>query len=500
MAATMLSSTDGDKYPVSVVADWFHVIPHVDITFALVNSTFDPTSNIYLESLGILIAVPGFWLILTLLAFLVFFLCRCCDSGLRKKRRLTPLKWTLALFALFCCGALSLGLFGNDQVHSGVVSVQRATQNMEDIIESVKNESGAVERALFTEVGPELEKLAGFLGRSRAQVPDPEAKAHLDGAQVALPGNATLGAERVRSVRDRVRRLDLYSLPSLLDMTEIIRWPATIALLCVLILVCLILLWGVVRHSRCLLILFSVLGLLSVVLCWVLVSLYLGICVAGSDFCVDPEPFIHKQAGGGTESAVVSYYLNCDEKVASPFDTPMREARGAMDNVQSLLLMVTRIADRYIPQKEVHSLLGQLGQRVNGTLRSMGRLSALVDCRGLNAEYRAAMGATCTSVLEGTSFMLASAAGAGLLFTVLIWVASHTWIHIRQRRSREPVDEEDPFLPPSAVGASSRRSRDTNGRSASREDQAFLQAARYTPPPAYDQSYYIGARIVDTTA
>ncbi|XP_064478747.1 protein tweety-like isoform X2 [Ornithodoros turicata] len=486
MAITILSSTNGDKYPVSIVADWFHVIPHVDITFASVNSTFDPTNNIYLESLGILIAVPGFWLILTLLAFLVFFLCRCCDSGLRKKRRLTPLKWTLALFALFCCGALSLGLFGNDQVHSGVVSVQRATQNMENIIDSVKNESGVVERALSTEVGPELEKLVTTLGRGGSHVPDPETKSRLDAALSSLPGNASLGADRVRSIYDKIRRLDLHSLPYLLHWAEIIRWPATIALLCVLILVCLILLWGVVRHSRCLLILFSVLGLLSVVLCWVLVSLYLGICVAGSDFCLDPEPFIYKQSGGTAEAAVISYYLNCDEKVVSPFDTTVKEARRAVDNVQSLLQVVTRIADRYIPQKEVHELLGQLGQQVNGTTRGLGRLAALVDCRGLNVEYRAAMGATCTSVLEGTGFMLVSAAGAGLLFTVLIWVASHTWIHIRQRRPREPVDEEDPFLPPSAVGASSRRSRDTNGRSASREDQAFLQAARFTPPPAHD--------------
>lgn len=64
-----------------------------------------------LQSLGILIAVPGFWLILTLLAFLIFFLCRCCDSGLKKKRRLTPLKWILAFFALLCWSVLKRHFF-----------------------------------------------------------------------------------------------------------------------------------------------------------------------------------------------------------------------------------------------------------------------------------------------------------------------------------------------------------------------------------------------------
>lgn len=38
-----------EGYQVSVVAEWFHIVPHVDIGFAPVNSTFDPSSNVYLE-------------------------------------------------------------------------------------------------------------------------------------------------------------------------------------------------------------------------------------------------------------------------------------------------------------------------------------------------------------------------------------------------------------------------------------------------------------------
>jgi len=33
----------------------------------------------------------------------------------------------------------------------------------------------------------------------------------------------------------------------------------------------------------------------------------------------------------------------------------------------------------------------------------------------------------------GLLFMLASAAGAGILFTLLVWIDSHTWIYIRKR-------------------------------------------------------------------
>ncbi|KAM7297416.1 hypothetical protein ISCGN_022567 [Ixodes scapularis] len=474
-----------EGYQVSVVAEWFHIVPHVDIGFAPVNSTFDPSSNVYLESLGILIAVPGFWLILTLLAFLIFFLCRCCDSGLKKKRRLTPLKWTLALFALLCCGALALGLFGNDQAHGGMVAVQKSTQDMEDSLSSMGNQTRFLDRSLGQSAQQELSGLALALA---GPLSDPAARNLLDRSLELMKGNLSVGAARAQELHSRVGHLTLSPLPRALQLVELFRWPATIGLLCVLILVCLLLLWGVIRHSRCLLILFSVLGLLSVVLCWVMVSLYLGICVAGSDFCLDPEPFLQKQSSGMLDSVVLGYYLHCGDDVTSPFIEPLRDARGAVDGLQTLLVPVTHVADRYFPRKEVHSLLSQLGQELNSTQTVLAQLGLLLDCRHIHQQYRSAMGATCTGLLEGTAFMLASAAGAGLLFTVLIWVASHTWIHIRQRRPREALDEEDPFLPPSAVGgAAARRSRDTNGRSASREEQAFLQA-RYTPPPTYHQA------------
>lgn len=440
-----------EGYQVSMVADCFHAVPHVDIGFSPVNSTFDPTSNVYLESLGILIAVPGFWLILTLLAFLIFFLCRCCDSGLKKKRRLTPLKWILAFFALLCCGSLALGLFGNDQAHSGVVAVQKSTQHIEDNLSNFGNQTQYLERALGQNAKDQLQGLTEALA---GPMPDPAARNLLDRGLELIKGNLSVGAGRAQELHSRIGHLTLSPLPRALQLMELFRWPATIGLLCMLILVCLLLLWGVIRHSRCLLILFSVLGLLSVVLCWVLVSLYLGICVAGSDFCLDPEPFLQKQSSGMVDSAVLNYYLHCRDDSSSPFVEPLREARAAVDGVQTLLAPMTQVADRYFPRKEVHSLLNQLGQELNGSQNALGMLGLLLDCRPLNREYRRAMDATCTGLLEGTAFMLASALGGGLLFTVLIWVASHTWIHIRQR----------------------------NGRTASREEQAFLQA-RYTPPP-----------------
>lgn len=41
----------------------------------------------------------------------------------------------------------------------------------------------------------------------------------------------------------------------------------------------------------------------------------------------------------------------------------------------------------------------------------------------------------------GLTFMLLSSLGAGLIFTILVWVDSHTWIYIRKRYVNESLGE-----------------------------------------------------------
>jgi hypothetical protein len=61
---------------------------------------------------------------------------------------------------------------------------------------------------------------------------------------------------------------------------EAIRWPVTMSLLGVCSLFCLLLFIGAIVHSRGTLILFSVCGLFSIILLWLLASLYVTLSVA----------------------------------------------------------------------------------------------------------------------------------------------------------------------------------------------------------------------------
>lgn len=88
-----------------------------------------------------------------------------------------------------------------------------------------------------------------------------------------------------------------------------IRYPATLGLLAVLIFLCVILVIGVARSSRCCLIFFSVIGLFAVIICWLLSGIYLATSVALGDFCMQPTSHLCNRFAADHPNDI--YYLNC---------------------------------------------------------------------------------------------------------------------------------------------------------------------------------------------
>lgn len=172
-------------YNMSVVAEWFHQIPHVDIRLRPLpaNVTFDPNDNEYLESLGILVALPGFWLILTLLFFLIFFLCRCCDGSgsgesdqqkqfhqpqtlvnkTPKPKKLTGCKLCLAMVATIAGFAITVSLLGSIIVHRGMIKLRNSTADIANVLETVQNDTRTAANELRDEVDVNIESLKGAI-------------------------------------------------------------------------------------------------------------------------------------------------------------------------------------------------------------------------------------------------------------------------------------------------------------------------------------------------
>ncbi|RWS09447.1 protein tweety-like protein [Dinothrombium tinctorium] len=516
-------SPDG-QYNVSLVAQWFHKVPHLDIRLNPVNSTFDPNDNEYLEALGILVAIPGFWLILTLLFFLIFFLCRCCDVNSKKKRKLTCCKCCLFLFTLITSSAIAVGFFGNYQSHEGMVEVQNSSsvelQHLQFLRNKTQNVESLFDHGITSRLDSLERSLTGPLVKNYSVLPI------LSEKLVAMKRNATRGVQLAIEINNKLTSLDMAFIPQRIKEIEQFRWPITMAIFSFLFLICLILLCGVCRHSRCLLILFSVLGLLSLVVCWVMTSLFLGVSVAGSDFCMDPKPFLRKQFSSTGETVFINYYLNCDVRSKNAFENSIEQMRRLNENLQEMNVEMDRICDTYCRLTSVQNDFGSISSQITQIFQLLSEIESYSQCSHVHQEYINTMNHSCKETLEGVALMLVSSSATGLLLTLLVLCASHTWINIRKKRTviGDVNEETDPFLPPTSASstvssANSKRMRDNfntsssttrpryshtppqtphfpssgpvttstptpiNGRSIIREDQlSFL-----TPPPSYEQ-------------
>ena len=86
---------------------------------------------------------------------------------------------------------------------------------------------------------------------------------------------------------------------------------------------CLLLFVGAIVHSRCVLILFSVCGLFSIIFLWLLASVYTTASVALADFCHDPTPWVMHIMQDKISKDISSYYLQCAIGRENPFERPI---------------------------------------------------------------------------------------------------------------------------------------------------------------------------------
>ncbi|XP_011698171.1 PREDICTED: protein tweety isoform X2 [Wasmannia auropunctata] len=436
-----------EQYTVPQYARIFHSLPHLNVSLHSVNNTFNPHSEIYLESLGILGSIPAAWLILTLLVLLVYLVTRCCDRRPRPKKSITALKCSLAILALLCSGAVAVGLYGNDDVHNGLVQLIAAAKNVDGILMGVRNQTDTIEATLKRKVQPQLTALGDEFD---APVSNKTVLGWLLAALNGMKQNTSIAVNRSFEIRKPLSGISLAGAIGMGEKIEQWRWPITMAVLSALLVLCVVLVVGVARHSRCVLITFSVFGLFAVIVSWLMASLYLATSVALGDLCVSPDGYLTRAVPSTLASEVLSYYTHCENTRSNPFTLRLRDTRRAVDNMRHNLNTVTKLALELFKDQQLQPKLSSLSTDVNTIDKLMPGLSTLLDCKPLHKQYVHAAKSLCHLGLYGLSFMLIASLAAGLLFTVLVWVDSHTWIYIRKRDYHQ-VDEQDPYLPPSAA-------------------------------------------------
>ncbi|CAO1412065.1 unnamed protein product [Diamesa hyperborea] len=428
-----------DHYKVPLIAKLLHTLPHYNITFHRTNNTFKPTDEIYLESLGILGSVPAALLIISLFGLLLYLMTRCCDRKPRPAHSITSLKVTLSVVTVLCCAAIGLGLYGNDDLHNGLLEVLTAGRKVDNLVSSVRNQTNALEHTLTQKIRPQLTELADIFDQPAS---NQTALQILLSSLEMVQKNITIATNAAGDIRRPLMGISMSSFLSKGDQYELIRWPGTVAVLALLLVLCAVLLVGVARHSRCALILFSVCGLLAVTGSWLMSGLYLSSSVAVGDLCTDPAEYLVSQAPPALPSDVLLYYTQCESIRSNPFTQRLRESQNAISSARNSMNIVSKISLELFRKAGLQPKLGSVQADLNTSERLLTGLTALVDCKPIHYNYLAATRGLCEGGLLGLVLMLVASFIAAILLTIMVWVDSHTWIYIRKRNDYAQVEEQ----------------------------------------------------------
>lgn len=483
------------EYEVPWWARWLHALPHLDLTFETVNSSYNLNDPKYRESLMFWVAIPILWLLLTLFLFLVYFCYRCCQQDPGKRRKLSCLKWTLSVLTVLSCGIIGLGIYGNEDTNKGVNNIVIATSDIMFTINKIRMQIAQIHKTTNSTISKGLEEMTSLYKSFSLHRTSRDFHVAAERAQQF----ARSIQSGLMDILRRLQNLDYMSFVSMAKKYETYRRLATWAAFFWFLVLCLILLAGIGRNSKCTLLMFCAFGIFSLVMSWLFAGVHLGVAVGMGDFCSDPNPVMESYVSDHLEMSVIQYYIKCDSTVAAnPFNDILKASMENINEANTSFIKALAAANLQVSNYELSNskrLMESGLLDVRGLLMS---INALVECTNLHKDYVDVVEGVCYFTLPGILFMFLSSVATGLLFSVLVVVSSKTWrvVGIRKSYTDQDDDEGGPFMsqhlqhhhhhhhqaPPSPSYYSFPKNRQTT--------HIATHNRRTTPPPAYNSNEF----------
>ncbi|XP_041133859.1 protein tweety homolog 3-like isoform X1 [Polyodon spathula] len=410
-----------------------HRLPHFNFQFEQISGEFRPEDSEYQESLLLLGAVALACLALDLLFLLFYSFWLCC----RRRKSEEPANadccctaWCVIVATLVCSAGIAVGFYGNgeagDGIHRLTYSLRHANRTVAGVQKLVSESTTSLNQTVdvgLSELEDKYQKHADYLSIVQ------KLQGQLD--------------ELVRQVIEipfwENNEVSLEELAVRTELYDWYRWLGYLSLLLFDVLICLLVLFGLIRNSKGTLIGVCFLGVLTLIISWASLGLELAVSTGSSDFCVSPNIYISKVA---EENAVISkdilqYYLTCNTGHPNPFQQKLSGSHKALVEMQDDVTELLRSAIRDYPQTKRN--LEQIQGVLNSTEIGLHQLTALVDCRSLHMDYVQALTGLCYDGVEGLIYLVLFSFITALMFSSIICSVPHTWQH----KSSEEDDEEE---------------------------------------------------------
>ncbi|KTF74572.1 hypothetical protein cypCar_00023453, partial [Cyprinus carpio] len=216
-------------------------------------------------------------------------------------------------------------------------------------------------------------------------------------------------------------------------------WLGYLGLLLFDVLICLLVLFGLIRNSKGILIGVCFLGVLALVISWGSLGLELAVSSGFSDFCAAPDMYMTEVSEQYLliKKDILQYYLTCNVGQVNPFQQKLSGSHKALVEMQDDVSELLRSAVREYPDTKGN--LEQIQGGLNTTEVGLHQLTALVDCRSLHMDYVQALTGVCYDGLEGVIYLVLFSFITALMFTSVICSVPHTW---HGKRPDEDSEEE----------------------------------------------------------
>ncbi|ERE76537.1 putative protein tweety-like protein [Cricetulus griseus] len=326
---------------------------------------------------------------------------------------------------------IAVGFYGNgetsDGVHRATYSLRHANRTVAGVQDRVWDTAAALNRTAEPNLQSLERQLVGRQEPLRAVQRLQSLLGTLLGYTAAIPFWRNPGV----SLEVLAEQVDLY---------DWYRWLGYLGLLLLDVIICLLVLVGLIRSSKGILVGVCLLGVLALVISWGALGLELAVSVGSSDFCVDPDTFVTKMVEEYSvlSGDILQYYLACSPRATNPFQQKLSGSHKALVEMQDVVAELLRTVPREHPATKDPLLRVQ--EVLNGTEVNLQHLTALVDCRSLHLDYVQALTGFCYDGVEGLIYLALFSFITALMFSSIVCSVPHTW---QQKRGPDEDGEEE---------------------------------------------------------
>ncbi|KAM6079443.1 protein tweety homolog 3 isoform 3-T3 [Theristicus caerulescens] len=411
-----------------------HRLPHLSLRWELTAADFRPQDAEYQQALLLLGGIALSCLALDLL-FLLFYSFWLCCRHRKSEEHLNAdcccTAWCVIIATLVCSAGIAVGFYGNGETSDGIHRLTYSLRHANRTVAGVQDRVLDTAVALNQTVEPNLLILEEMFTKQTDYL-------HVIQKLQGLLDDLVRQTTEIPFWKNE--ELSLEELAIQIDLYDWYRWLGYLGLLLFHVLICLLVLFGLIRNSRAILMGVCLLGVFALIVSWGSLGLELAVAVGSSDFCINPDAYVSKVV---EENVVLSadtlrYYITCSPGYPNPFQQKLSGSHKALVEMQDDVTELMRSASREHPTSKEY--LTRIQEVLNSTEINLQQLTALVDCRSLHLDYVQALTGFCYDGVEGLIYLVLFSFVTALMFSSIVCSVPHTW---QQKRSSDDDGEEE---------------------------------------------------------